>query len=181
MKINLIRGLFLAFVSGFLLAIIRDKFDNAFHNTKEVEDELKEPILGKIPYVANFSTLRETKNKIEINRNNDEPENNTVSNESDEAFQDFVFRESLRNLYSSISLLSTENQLKVISITSSIPAEGKTLINILLGITLSEIGQKVLIIDTDLRKPQIHTRLNINNILGVTNVLTDKNLSCIQG
>ena len=40
--------------------------------------------------------------------------------------------------------------------------------------TLSEIDKKVLLIDTDLRKPQIHVRLGINNIVGLSNLITDK-------
>ena len=47
------------------------------------------------------------------------------------------------------------------------------LINILLAKTLSEIGVKTLLIDADLRKPSIHYRLGVNNILGLSNLLTD--------
>ena len=45
--------------------------------------------------------------------------------------------------------------------------------NVLLAKTLSEIGQRVLLIDANLRKPQIHSHLGVNNLGGLTNLLTD--------
>jgi capsular exopolysaccharide synthesis family protein len=44
---------------------------------------------------------------------------------------------------------------------------------VLLAKTLSEMGQRVLLIDADLRKPQMHHRLGINNLSGLSNLLTD--------
>ena len=41
----------------------------------------------------------------------------------------------------------------------------------------SEMGQKVLLIDADLRKPQLHTRLGLNNLRGLTNLLTDHEIN----
>ena len=43
----------------------------------------------------------------------------------------------------------------------------------LLAKTLSEMGQRVLLIDADLRKPQMHVRLGLNNLNGLSNVLTE--------
>ena len=56
------------------------------------------------------------------------------------------------------------------------PGEGKSLINILLAKTLSEQGLKILQIDADLRKPQLHYRLGVNNLQGLSNILTDKSI-----
>ena len=64
--------------------------------------------------------------------------------------------------------------------TSSLPSEGKSLINILLAKTLSETGEKILLIDADLRKPQLHTRLGLNNLKGFSNLLTNTNVSDIN-
>ena len=59
-------------------------------------------------------------------------------------------------------------------ITSSLIGEGKSLVNILLSKTLSEMGQRVLLIDSDLRKPQIHSRLGVDNSRGLADLLEDE-------
>ena len=68
--------------------------------------------------------------------------------------------------------MGSESSLRTIVLTSTEPSEGKSLISIMLCKTLSEIGQKILLIDCDLRKPQLHKRLNLNNINGLSNILT---------
>ena len=73
--------------------------------------------------------------------------------------------------------LNSDRQLRAIALTSSLPAEGKSLVNVLLAKTLSEMGERVLLIDADLRKPQLHHRLGVNNLVGLTNVLTDEDTS----
>ena len=46
----------------------------------------------------------------------------------------------------------------------------------MLAKTMTDFGKKVLLIDSDMRKPQIHKRLNLDNILGLSNLLVDENL-----
>jgi capsular exopolysaccharide synthesis family protein len=46
-------------------------------------------------------------------------------------------------------------------------------VNTLLAKTLAEMGQRVLLIDADLRKPQLHTRLGLNNLRGLSSLLTE--------
>ena len=69
--------------------------------------------------------------------------------------------------------VSVDNKIKTILVSSSLQSEGKSLFNILLAKTLSDLDKKVLLIDCDLRKPQLHKRLGINNIKGITNLLAD--------
>ena len=88
----------------------------------------------------------------------------------------FQYKEAFLSLRTNISFLSATNDVKKIIITSSIPGEGKTSIAVNLSLALSNAGNTVLLVDTDLRKPMVHKLLNITNgtRFGLTNILRDK-------
>ncbi len=164
---SLLIGIFVAL--GF--ALLREKFDNVYHSAEEVRNELKYPFLGHVPYVDYFSDIREERKSIinDISLLN--------KNENIESYDRFFYQESLRNIYTSLRFLNSDDPIKVITMTSSVPKEGKSLINILLSKTLSEMDLKVLQIDADLRKPQVHSRLGLNNLTGLSNLLTNPELT----
>ncbi len=167
---ELSKSLLIAIIVGYGLALLRDKFDNVYHSAEEVRNELKYPFLGHIPYVEYFSDIREEEKSIvdDISLIN--------KNENIESYDRFFYQESLRNIYTSLRFLNSDNPIKVITMTSSVPKEGKSLINILLSKTLSEMDLKILQIDADLRRPQIHSRLGLNNLTGLSNILTNPKL-----
>ena len=61
--------------------------------------------------------------------------------------------------------------------TSTKPSEGKTTVTSFIAKTLSDLGNKVLLIDGDMRKPSIHKNFNIDNIQGLSNLITDTKIS----
>ncbi len=69
------------------------------------------------------------------------------------------------------SLADKSDGGKTVVITSAIPNEGKTTICLNLALSFAQTEAKVLVIDADLRKPKIHTYLNSENSVGLTNVL----------
>ena len=70
-----------------------------------------------------------------------------------QCYQRFSYQEAVRNLFTSLRLLNSDRPLRSIAFNSSLPAEGESLVNVLLAKTLSDIGLRVLLIDDDLRKP----------------------------
>ena len=163
---NLIIGFFLSIVSGITAAFVRDKFNNVYSDYEEAERDLKIPNLATLPYISNFENQREERKSI-LDTLNKEEEKDEESN-----LERFFYQESMRSLYTSIRFLNTDKGINSIAISSAIPGEGKSLINILLAKTLSDIGKKVLLVDCDLRKPQIHLRLGVNNLSGLSNLLS---------
>ena len=67
---------------------------------------------------------------------------------------------------------STEDECKVIALTSASPGEGKTTSCLNLAITFAQTGARVLIIDGDLRKPRIHQYLGVSKSNGLSTVLS---------
>lgn len=161
------QGLLLGIVGGFGLALLRERLDHVFHSPQEVREDLTVPLLGHIPYIGFFEGVRRDK-QFMISQLDQQ-------SGGDLGYQRFSYQEALRNLYTSLRFLSSEKPFRSIGITSSVPSEGKSLLSVLMAKTLSELGHRVLLVDTDLRKPQIHYRLGVDNLSGLGNLLADEN------
>jgi receptor protein-tyrosine kinase len=84
--------------------------------------------------------------------------------------------ESFRTITASIlSAGDRDGNARVLVVTSSQPAEGKTTVVSNLGIALAAISRKVLLIDGDLRRPRLHTLFDQPNSWGLSDVLSEKN------
>ena len=80
--------------------------------------------------------------------------------------------EAFRKIRSGIKFASVELPIRTLLITSALRQEGKSLTVINLGIALSHMGKEVILVDADLRKPELHTILEMSGSSGLTNVLT---------
>lgn len=172
---NLALGTVLGLVAGAAAGLLRDRMDHVFHHPGEVKDDLGLPLLGYIPHVDFFKGVREDKRFLlqDLDKSVTSDSDDDPATAKKRRYQRFFYQEAFRNLFTSIRFLNSDQPLRSIALTSSLPAEGKSLINVLLAKTLSEMGQRVLLIDANLRKPQMHVRLGLNNLSGLSNVLTE--------
>lgn len=83
----------------------------------------------------------------------------------------FKVEEAYKSVRANIMFSVMKKGCKKIVVTSSNAGEGKTTTTINLAITLSQAGQKVLLIDNDLRKPKIHQYFSLSNNPGLTDYL----------
>ena len=84
--------------------------------------------------------------------------------------------EAYRTLRTNIQFSNVDGDLKLLCVTSSGPGEGKTTTSTNLAETFAQSGNRVLIIDGDLRKPRVHKVFNLRNSRGLTNVLSGQNM-----
>lgn len=81
--------------------------------------------------------------------------------------------EAYRALRTNIQFASFEKPARAIVVTSTGPDEGKTTTLANLAITFSQAGNKVILVDTDLRRPSLHRLFGLANDFGLTSVFID--------
>lgn len=85
-----------------------------------------------------------------------------------------MYDEAIRSVRTNIQFSSLDKKNKVISITSAKPAEGKSTVIYKLAKSFADNGEKVILLDCDLRSPSISEIAGINDNVGITNYLTGK-------
>lgn len=81
--------------------------------------------------------------------------------------------EAFRTIRTGLMLSSAVNRLKVIVVTSATPNEGKTTTATNLAVAMAQMGEKVLIVDGDMRRQSLHNMFGIAGDSGLTDVLVD--------
>lgn len=79
--------------------------------------------------------------------------------------------EAYRALRTSIQFMRLDRPLRVIQITSPAASEGKTTTVVNLATTLAAAGERVVVVDCDLRRPRVHEFFGLDNTIGFTSVL----------
>jgi capsular exopolysaccharide synthesis family protein len=154
-KIGLVRLLVLGALAGLLVSagilFLLDKIDDRMNSFAEFQSHFSEEVLAKIP---------------------GEPQSGEAFPIDPKDTSRVAFLESLRALRSSIFYLPVEGKPpKTFLITSAVPNEGKSTVTTNLAVTMSYTGAKVLLIDGDLRRGSIHTKLGLENGVGIGDVL----------
>ena len=149
--IGLISGLFL----GIALAFLMNSIDDTVTSGLEVEHFTGLPLLGNIP---KFTSTDAGIMGLAAKRDDIQP---------DEQAQ-----EALRSLRTVLLLSRPGSHPRRLILTSSLPNEGKTTIAFNLAKSFAQSSRRVLILDTDLRRPSLHKMAHVNNQAGLSNLLT---------
>ena len=144
--LGLVGGLGLGLAFAFFVAFIDDRVKSSF----DIEGVVGLPLIGIIPQIKRM----EQPDKAQIVINN----------------ADRQVAEAFLTLHSSMRLKDESKNAKCILITSTIPGEGKSFTTTNLALTFAAHGERVLIIDCDLRKPNIHKSFRVENTKGVIDV-----------
>ncbi len=88
--------------------------------------------------------------------------------------------EAFRSVDTNIKLSRTAGAVRTILITSAGPSEGKTITASNLAVAMAESGDRVVLVDADLRRPSVHKFFGISNSVGLTNLLVDDSTDVAQ-
>lgn len=144
-------------LAGVVLAILMifgiELFDNTIKTDEDVKEYLKSSVLGEVPKERNMIKKITAETLKEI---------------------DPVLLESFRTLRTNIEFITSCNNIKAVAVTSARPGEGKTMTASLLASVMAQAGKKTILIDCDLRNPNVHKLFRIVNQSGLTNYLSGK-------
>ncbi|MDP3713014.1 MAG: polysaccharide biosynthesis tyrosine autokinase [Mycobacteriales bacterium] len=146
---NLALGLALGLTSGILLALLLDALDRTVKTSVQAEDVTGAPVLGLLPRFKRGAST-----------------NITTTVPDDPA------AEAYRALRTSVRFLDPDHPLQIIAVTSPSASEGKTTTAVNLAVAMAQSGERVMLVDADLRRPSVATSLGIEGVVGLSNVVT---------
>ncbi len=143
-------GLVLGLLLGGAIVIARDRFDLRVRSVSDVESSTGEHILSVVPDDTQLAT--------------------------DGGLASFgagggTTAESYRKLRTNLGFANIDHPARKIVVSSATPGDGKTTTALNLAVSLAESGAKVVLVDADLRRPTVASRLKLSNAVGLTSAL----------
>jgi capsular exopolysaccharide synthesis family protein len=154
--VGAILGLFLGSIAAFLWERRRD----TFFTVEDVRLELPLGFLGVIPFCESIRQMPDCL-----------PALNARSAAQEGDYGALRFLEAFSALYGNLLLHCSGRSIRSLVVTSATAGDGKSTVAINLARTVSLRGQRVLLVDANLRSPQLHTRMNLSNQEGLTDLL----------
>jgi len=170
-KVNVAVGGLLGIILGVSLALLLERTDTSLRTIEDVES-CGLPILGSVPLIRPDGNKKNRRRLVvkgglaEIQK--------IASNLITHFEPKSPISEAYRTIRTNIQFSKLDNPPKTILVTSSGPHEGKSTTVANLAITLAQMGTKTLIIDSDLRRPVLHSIFGIEKERGLTHFLVDK-------
>ncbi len=149
-------GVLLGLLLGVGSALLLDALDTSIKTVKEAKEVFGGTLLGLIPFFGK----KDLDQDIPVIVARDLPRS--------------PISEAYRTFQANLNFLSSDKELKVIVVTSSIPQEGKSTLCANLAVTMAQSERRVLLIDADTRQPSQHKIWNLLNQVGLSNVLVNK-------
>jgi capsular exopolysaccharide synthesis family protein len=164
-KVVLIVGLaaLLGLALGVCLVVLQEFWDNSISTLEDAEQLAPLPSLGSIPLMVESKPGRALLSRRAAPSPN--PPNTSVALQPAVPFH---VTESMRSICASILLSRSDERPRVIVVTSSTPSEGKTTLVTHLGRAFAEAGSRTLLIEADMRKPDLAKAFSVGNEDGLS-------------
>jgi succinoglycan biosynthesis transport protein ExoP len=156
LRVNVVAAGMISLFVGIGLALLLAFLDRSVKSVEDAQTAAGSPVLGVIPMIAESDLPRD----------------------DDKARDLYVFQhptsrvaECCRSLRTNILFSGADRSLKTLVVSSPNPREGKTTTVIYLGTTMAQSGQRVLLVDTDMRRPRLHASTGVPRQKGLSNLI----------
>ncbi len=150
-KLNILLGILFGFILGFASAMLVEMIDQSIRTQDDVENKLHLPFLATIPFFAQKSSRKAYQTLLEEKQS--------------------LTSEAFRNMRTMIDFSGVGRKISTILVTSSIKEEGKSYIAANIAVSYAQLGERVLLLDGDLRRPKVHKMFGVSNARGVSEYL----------
>lgn len=154
--LNLALGLVIAVAAGVAAVIIAEMLETGLSTAQDIESKLGLPHIGTIPLVASVADGADR---------NRAPADYLITKPLS------AFAEAVRALKTSVQFSRVGEKVSCVAVTSSLPGEGKTTTAVCLGRSAAQSGQRVVIVDCDLRRRAVNRAFGIEPTVGLLQVL----------
>ncbi len=170
---NLLFGLFGSLFLGISTALLIEKLDNTYHRVETLQEKLKLPLLGNIPFEKLLQKNQAPIFKTEQAVDSDFTEENLTHNENyNNKYPSEAFLEAFRVINTNLQLLSSDQPIRSIVVTSALPGDGKSTVAFHLARVAAAMGQKVLLVNADMRRPDKQSVVSLNNVWGLSSLIS---------
>jgi capsular exopolysaccharide synthesis family protein len=172
LSVNLAISLIFGLLAGIGLASLRDRLDSSLKTPDDLEEKLGVTFLGLLPELSPNTPKRPGQRG---RRRRGEGASEGPRTTPDELIVHTHplsgIAEAARSIRTNIMFMNPDKPPRKILVTSAAPAEGKTTVACSIAIALAQGGQRVCVVDCDLRRPRIHRIFGRAGDAGVTSVL----------
>jgi len=175
--LNLALALVLGLALGIGLAFLQEHLDNTFKSAEDVERFLQVPALASVPAITGTNGHHGVHGLVHRARSLTATEKARVSqsahwNRIEGNGQNIGLTEAFHGLRTSVLLSTAKRPPTSLLVTSAQGGEGKTTVAANLAVSLAQLGERVLLIDADLRRPSLHNFFGNDGASGLVNFLT---------
>ncbi|PKM98969.1 MAG: hypothetical protein CVU79_00175 [Elusimicrobia bacterium HGW-Elusimicrobia-3] len=148
---NMLLSLMGGFVLGLFAAVLVEFIDQTIRSQEDVENKLGLPFLGVVPMTP-FSKKNTAYNHLLLQEHS-------------------LIAESIRNLRTMIDFAIVGQKSKSFMVTSTVQGEGKSYVCSNIAVAIAQAGEKVLLVDGDLRRSNLHKNFRVSNTRGLSEFL----------